>query len=277
MPLIKAILLPHSPLLIPEIGRANHSFLSKTTEVYKEVAEELKNKGVETIIIISPHALAQDNEFLLNIAPEMLIDLKDFGFILNKTALQGDSLLADQIKNSLKANSDFTTTLVSEETVDYGSAIPAYLLKNIIGDYKLLVIAPAKEKSLDDIYLYGQKLKEILNTSEKNIALIASGDLSHRLKKKSPAGYSPKGAKFDNKLIEYLSDAKSAATNIIKMDKKLIKNAGECGLKPIIMTLGVLDEINWQPEILAYQPDFGIGYLSLNFKLPNEEMEISKL
>lgn len=269
MPLIKAILLPHSPLLIPEIGKANYSFLNKTADIYKQVGEELKEKKVEIVMIISPHALAQDNEFLINIAPEMNINFQDFGFIPPKTVLRGESLLADQIKNNLKTESEVIVQLVSQDIVDYGSAIPAYLLKNIIGDFKLLIISPAAEKPLEEQLLFGQKLKEIINSYDKNIAIIASGDLSHRLKKKSPAGYSSKGPKFDNKLIEYLSDPTNAVENILKMDKKLITDAGECGLKPILITLGILDEVAWQPEVLAYQTDFGIGYLSLNFKLPS--------
>lgn len=267
MPLIKAILLPHSPLLIPEIGRVNYNFLNKTAEIYKQTSIELKENKIDTIIIISPHALAQENEFLINVAPEMIINLKDFGFIPPKTTLDGDSLLADRIKNALKTNSDFIVQLVSQEEIDYGSAIPAYLLKNISSNFKLLIISPATEKSLEEQFLFGQKLNEVINESEKNIALIVSGDLSHRLKKKSPAGYSPKGTKFDNRLIEYLSDSKNAISNILKMDKNLIKEAGECGLKPIVIALGILDQNNWQGEVLAYQTDFGIGYLSLNFKL----------
>lgn len=267
MPLIKAILLPHSPLLIPEIGRVNYNFLSKTADIYNKIGEELKRNEVETIIIISPHAQAQDNEFLINVAPEMTIDFKDFGFIPPRTTLSGDSLLADQIKNSLISDTELTTKLVSQEIIDYGSAIPAYLLKNIIGDYKLIIISPATDKTLENQLLFGQKIKDIIQNSEKNIAVIASGDLSHRLKKTSPAGYSPKGHKFDNRLIEYLNDPENAVENILKMDKKLIKDAGECGLSPIIITLGILDKISWQPEVLAYQTDFGVGYLSLDFKL----------
>lgn len=266
MPLIKAIILPHSPLLIPEIGRANYNFLKKTAEIYKQIGEELKVKEVETIIIISPHALAQDNDFLINVAPEMSIDFKDFGFIPQKTVLTGDSLLADQIKNNLKENADLNIQLVSQELIDYGSAIPAYLLKNIITDFKLLIISPAAGQSLETQFNFGRNLREILNKSEKKIALIASGDLSHRLKKKSPAGYSSKGAKFDNKLIEYLSNSENAAIDILKMDVNLIKEAGECGLKPILIALGVLEQKIWEAEVLAYQTDFGIGYLSLNFK-----------
>lgn len=266
MPLIKAVLLPHSPLLIPEIGRANYSFLNKTAAVYKQIGEELKVQEVETIIIISPHALAQANEFLINVAPEMLIDLKDFGYIPPKTILNGDSVFADQIKNGLKENSDIQVQLVSQEVIDYGSAIPVYLLKNLIGNFKLLIISPAAEKSLEEQFNFGRALKEIINKSEKKIAVIASGDLSHRLKKKSPAGYSPKGAKFDNKLIEYLSSSENPLADILKMDANLIKEAGECGLKPILIALGVLDQRSWRGEVLAYQTDFGIGYLSLDFK-----------
>lgn len=264
MPLIKTAILPHSPLLIPEIGRANHGFLDKTVAAYEQIADELKNLEVETLIIISPHGALQDDSFVLNVAPEMEINLKDFGFIPPKTVLNGDSFLADQISNSLRSN--FPIQLISENILDYGSAIPAYLLKNIIGDFKIIVLVPANELSLEDHLNFGKSLKEIIASSDKKIAVLASSDLSHRLKKKSPGGYSPKGAKFDNKLIEYLSDEKTAVSNILKMDSKLIHDAGECGLKPIVILLGLLEGENLKSRVLSYQTDFGVGYLSLDFE-----------
>ena len=74
MALTTIALLPHSPLLIPEIGRTNFSFLAKTSAAYDEIAEELKAKEINTIIIISPHGSAQTNSFIINVAPEMEID-----------------------------------------------------------------------------------------------------------------------------------------------------------------------------------------------------------
>ncbi len=265
MSLIKSAILPHSPLLIPEIGRANYSFLDKTTAAYLKIATELKNLEVETLVIISPHGANQDDSFVINVAPEMEVNFQDFGFIPPKTILSGDSLLADEINNSLR--DEFKIQLISDNTLDYGSAIPAYLIKNLVGDFKIIVISPATELSLDEHFKIGEGLKKIINDSEKKIAIIASSDLSHRLKKKSPGGYSPKGAKFDNKLIEYLSEPKSAALNILKMDEKLIKDAGECGLKPILILLGILNDTEIKTKILSYQTDFGVGYLSLDFEL----------
>jgi aromatic ring-opening dioxygenase LigB subunit len=266
MPLIKVAFLPHSPLLIPEIGRANHAFLTKTTEAYQEIGQEIKALAVDTIIIISPHGSTKTGAFTINVAPEMSISFQDFGFIPTKTVVSGDALLADQIKNAMKP--EYTVAIRSEENLDYGSAIPAYLLKLAMAEnFKAIIISPAEDLSLEEQYKFGAKLKEIIKSQSKKIAVIASGDLSHRLQKKSPGGYSPKGAKFDNKLIEYLNEPETAAKNILNIDNKIIEAAGECGLKPLLIALGVLDGENWQPEVLAYQTDFGVGYLSFDFKL----------
>ncbi|MFA6194536.1 MAG: class III extradiol dioxygenase subunit B-like domain-containing protein [Patescibacteria group bacterium] len=265
MALTTVALLPHSPLLIPEIGRANYSFLAKTAAAYEEIKALLKANPVDTVIVISPHSAPQADSFVLNVAPEMEINLKDFGFIPPKTILTGDAFLADQITNALRP--EFSLQLVSETVLDHGSAIPLYLLKEACGQAKIIVISPNESLSLGDQWRFGERLRTVLMANEKNIALIASGDLSHRLKKKSPGGYSPKGAKFDNKLIEYLSDPASASENILKMDAKLINDAGECGLRPLLILLGVLNGSKWQSEVLSYQTDFGIGYLAMNFKL----------
>lgn len=262
MPLTSAALLPHSPLLIPEIGQAHYSLLAKTVSAYNEVAKIVKEREVATLLIISPHGSIQAGSFVLNVAPEMEINLKDFGFIPPKTSFSGDALLADKIASTLRPI--FPLELSSEIILDNGSAVPLYLLKDSASNLKIIVISPADNLSLADQVNFGRELGAVIAASEKNIALIASGDLSHRLKKKSPGGYSPKGAKFDNKLIEYLSEPQTALENILKMDPKFIADAQECGLKPLVMLLGAIAGKSWQPDILAYQTDFGVGYLSLN-------------
>jgi len=269
MPLIKAYLLPHSPLLIPEIGRANHEFLAKTTSAYKKIKADFSNAGVETIIIISPHNRIQENFFIINAAPEMDISFSDFGFIPPKNFVKGDILFADKLKSGLK--NETPIRVLSDDFLDYGSAIPLYLLNNPDSNFKVLVLTPAEDLGLEENFAFGLKLKNIIAQENKKIAIIASGDLSHRLKRKSPGGYSPKGAKFDNKLIEYLSNPESAKQNILKMDKRLISEASECGLKPLLILLGILNETKWDPDILAYQTDFGIGYLSLEFQLSDNK------
>lgn len=97
------------------------------------------------------------------------------------------------------------------------------------------------------------------------IALIASGDLSHCLKKEGPYGFHPEGPKFDRTLIDALE--KKDIETILKLDD-LYPNASECGLRSFCFMLGILEEagINWRAEILSYEGPFGVGYLVADFK-----------
>ncbi|MBN2854450.1 MEMO1 family protein [Patescibacteria group bacterium] len=265
MPLKSAYLLPHSPLLVPEIAKANHSFFDKTIKAYQAAAIKMKNQEVEILIILSPHSSLDKKTFQLNVAPEMEVDLKEFGFIPPKTLFTGAAVLADRINESLK--DEFPLRLSSENLMDYGSAIPAYLLRQENFNPRILTISLADELEKELQLKFSQALGKIITESEKNIAIIASGDLSHRLQKKSPGGYSSKAAKFDNKIIELISDQETALEEILKLDNKITEITGECASVPLTGLLGVLSSINFETEILAYQTEFGVGYLSAEFIL----------
>ena len=51
------------------------------------------------------------------------------------------------------------------------------------------------------------------------------------------------------------------------MKHDLIAEAGECGLKSIVILLGILDGINYKPRLLSYEGPFGVGYLVMQFEL----------
>jgi len=198
-------------------------------------------------------------------SPEMEIDLKEFGFIPARTVFHNSTGLSDSLANNLAEK--FPLSLSAEKFLDYGTAIPAWLLRDSLPNLKIISISFGQELGPNIAFGFGQALAPIIEAGEKRIAVIASGDLSHRLKRKSPGGYSPKGAKFDNRIIEILNDPASASQEIDKLDKNLAVAAGECGLRPLAAILGLLEGRTWQPEVLAYQTDFGIGYLSFDFKL----------
>lgn len=263
MPLLNAAIVSHSPILIPEIGKLNHQILNKTAEAYSNIAFELQGNDIETIIIISPHGQIQANYFTINIGPELAIDLSSFGYLGTTRKFSSDLDFIDNLKKTEGPQ----IQLISEAKLDYGASIPLYLLTEKMPDVKIVVISYASELSLEDHIILGNRINKTIALSSKRIAVIASGDLSHRLKKTSPNGYSPKGAKFDNKLMEFLNNPVDTKKNILGMDAKLIKDAGECGLKSIVTLLGVLEGKKYEPEILAYQTDLGIGYLTMNFKL----------
>jgi len=262
MPIVFSAITPHPPILIPTIGKENINQLEATRESYLKLEQDLYVSQAETIIIISPHGHLQEEAFTINLSPEFKGDFEEFGDLTTKFSLSGDVGLAHKIKEKLETKAPLQ--LISETKLDYGASIPLYLLTQHLPKIKIIPLYYSG-LNLAAHYNFGQMIKSKLLSSNTRIALIASGDLSHRLSKNAPAGFSPKGKKFDKKLIESL--LKKETGEIIKFKPELIADAGECGLKSVIILLGILEGIKYEPQLLSYESPFGVGYLTMNYKL----------
>ena len=262
MSIVFSAIVPHPPILIPAIGKENINQLKATVDAYFKLEEDLYSSQTETIIIISPHGHSQSEAFTINLSPEFKGNFEKFGDLTTKFSLKGDIALAHQIKEKLETKASLQ--LISQAELDHGASTPLYLLTRHLPKIKII---PLYYSGLDLTahYNFGQLIRGKLLSSNDRVALIASGDLSHRLSKNAPAGYSPKGKKFDKKLIDSL--LKKQTEEIIKLKPELIANAGECGLKSIVILLGVLEGLKYEPRLLAYEAPFGVGYLTMNFKL----------
>ncbi|GAI04633.1 unnamed protein product, partial [marine sediment metagenome] len=162
--------------------------------------------------------------------------------------------------------------LTNSKELDHGVLVPLYYLAKEHPNFKVIPIAYSYLDT-EAHFRFGQilhkttdrGLSSITESQDKKIAIVASGDLSHHLTSEAPAGYSPRGKEFDEKLVELLK--KKDTREILKIDSGLIEEAGECGYRSIIILLGALNDLDWQPEILSYEGPFGVGYLVANFKL----------
>ncbi|NCQ16637.1 AmmeMemoRadiSam system protein B [Candidatus Falkowbacteria bacterium] len=262
MPIVFSAIVPHPPLLIPTIGKENLKRLKATAEAYGKLEENLYAAQADTVIIISPHGPLKEEAFTMNLSPEFLINFQDFGDLATGFKLAGDIGLAHKIREKLETKAPLQ--LISRAELDHGASVPLYLLTRHLPKIKII---PLYYSGLDLTahFNFGQLLKNELLNSDARVALIASGDLSHRLSKNAPAGYNPKGKKFDKKLTEHL--LKKQTEEIIKLEPGLAADAGECGLKSIVILLGILDGMKYEPQLLSYQAPFGVGYLAMNFKL----------
>ncbi len=262
MPIIFSAITPHSPILIPSIGKENLSRLKATKSAMEKLEEDLRANDPDTILVISPHGLTQQDAFTINLNPEFEANFEEFGDFTTKLRFNGDVGLTYKIRERLETKAPLQ--LISEPNLDYGSSIPLSLLTGKLPDVKII---PLHYCGLDlqAHFKFGQLLKREFMVSNNKTAIIASGDLSHRLSKDAPAGYSPKGKKFDKKIIDYLAKRKTA--ELLEMDRHLIAEAGECGLKSIVILLGILGGINYEPKMLSYEAPFGVGYLVMNFKI----------
>lgn len=246
---------PHPPIIIPGIGRPDDlKMVSKTISAMEKLREDLEKANPDTILIISPHAPTDPSGFLINSEAELKGSLIDFG-LDEDFSFKNDYELMEKI--GYQAGLAGITVHFHESFLDHGALVPLYYLtKNLKSK---IVHCSFSFLNFKTHYKYGQIIGKILRDSEKKIAVVASGDLSHRLTPDAPAGYSPKGKEFDEKLIELLS--KNDVKGVLNLDPDLTEEAGECGLRSIIILLGILQE-KYQFCRLNYEGPFGVGYLT---------------
>ncbi len=261
MSIVFSVICPHPPLIIPEIGKENRELLKNTINSFEKLKNSLKESKPDSILVISPHGERLKNSFSLNLSPNFNSDFEDFGVFSVKETWQGDIALAYKIKESLETSAPLQ--LINSPKLDYGTAIPLLCLETKQIKSKIIPLYYS-DLSNEAHFKFGQILKKELLKSKNRIAIIASGDLSHRLTQNAPGGYSPKGKKFDKKVQNLLQEEK--ISEFLNLKKDLIAEAGECGLRSILILLGILDKIKYKTQILSYEAPFGVGYLTVNFK-----------
>ncbi|MFA6409995.1 MAG: AmmeMemoRadiSam system protein B [Candidatus Buchananbacteria bacterium] len=264
MPIVFAASVPHPPVLIPEIGKDNIKQIKKTEDAFKKLEQDFYASKPESILIISPHGKVLADAFSINLNADYTANFKDFGDFGLEMKFKSDYLSIQEIRAADETSKTIPIVLSSDQELDHGFSIPLYFLTQHL---KNIPIIPVTYSTLDyqQHFAFGQFLHRQLSKINKRFAVIASGDLSHRLTKEAPAGYSEKGQEFDNKLIELIKNKDFAG--LLKIDPELISQAGECGLRSIIILAGIIESLNFAPEILSYEGPFGVGYLISEFKL----------
>lgn len=177
-----------------------------------------------------------------------------------KKTIQALESLALKLK---KAKPDLV--VISSPHPDWGFNVPLRFLIKKTGQYKIKSYLTDSESSTVHFQRGLEMFKNL--PQEKRVAWIASGDMSHCLKENGPYGFNPSGPEFDKEFIKLLKTKNIGG--ILNLPQNLVDQAGECGLRSFCLALGALKAsgINYQPEVLSYESPFGVGYLTVNFKL----------
>ncbi len=257
MTLTLGMITPHTPLLRETIGKENRARFNKTIAAFSYLQTKLTEINIDTIVVLAPHGRSESNSFVLNIHRGYESDYSEFGDFSNGTTYKSDLDLMNRIRKLDTTGLPLGVT--SEERIPYSISLP---LEEILERNTPVKIVPIHYGKLErEIYFqFGQQLQEILQNTNKKVAVIASSDLSHRLTKESPGGFSPQGAKFDRKIKQLLD--KQAISDILTLDQNFVDEAGECGLGAILVLLGIFDQINYSLKVLSYENPFGVGCLS---------------
>jgi MEMO1 family protein len=261
---VYAALVPHPPIVIPEVGGEEVSRVRATHAAMEQMAAELVAARPDAVVIISPHGPVFRDAIAVHMLPSIQGDLREFRapevtFEANIDRHLGNLVVAAARRAGLPA-APVTPEWSGEwgaDRLDHGTMVPLYFL--VRAGYRGAIV-PIAMGLLPPVQLYafGQALQAAIDESGSRIAVLASGDLSHRLTPDAPAGYNPEAHQFDREVVEALG--RGDLGHLFRMDPDQCESAGECGLRPLMMLAGALDGLSVKPQVMSYEGPFGVGY-----------------
>jgi len=271
--------MPHPPIVIPEVGRGEEEKISNTYHACESIGVEIAQIKPDVIIIVTPHGIMFSDAISLSFENSISGSLKQFGAPEVSMKFDIDMDLTQEImvragKNNIQTISATATTLKQygrEYELDHGVIVPMYFIRDKYNSFKIVHITYGGLTPIQ-LYKFGKVIKEAVEESYKNVAFIASGDLSHRLKDEGPYDYSPYGEKFDNQIISLLK--KGDVAGVFNINPETIENAGECGLRSYYIMLGAMDGNEIKGELLSYEGTFGVGYGVMRFELNKSDRDM---
>lgn len=258
MPITGAFILPHPPIVLPEIGRGEEKKIQKTADAFREAARRIAKLRPETIVIVSPHSVMYADYIHISPGRTAAGDLGQFSARGVSLSADYDTGFVSELEQAAqKAGLAAGTLGERNKALDHGTIIPLYYVNEQYRDYQLVRIG-LSGLSMAEHYKFGMCIGEIAEKSGKNIVFIASGDLSHKVSHSGPYGYAEEGVRFDQEITEAM--AAGDFLRFLTFTPEFAERAAECGLRSCVVMAGALDGREVQPELLSYEGTFGVGY-----------------
>lgn len=258
MSMLGAIITPHPPVLLPEVGGGREREIAATDRAMRTAAETVAAWQPDVIIVSSPHTILYRDYFHIAPGDGAVGDMSRFGAPEVRIQASYDTLLREEIIRRAEAEGLHAGTLGQRDSeLDHGVLIPLYYLR------KAGVRCPIVRMGLSgfsplDHYRLGKCVQDAVNALGRRAVFLASGDLSHKLKADGPYGCAPEGPQFDDAVTHTM--ASGDFLEFLTIDPALCERAAECGLRSFQVMAGALDGLAVEPQLLSHEGTFGVGY-----------------
>jgi aromatic ring-opening dioxygenase LigB subunit len=254
----QAVLMCHAPIVIPAFGGPRAPLCAASTRAMEEAARILVENHSDGIVILSPHTPRYRTAYGLVEGTNVWGDFEPFGRSDISLEFASDPSLQGLIK-SMAMEHDVSVKPVPPGPLDHGALVPLHFLKAAGYDGKIVVIGFPQEPSLEKNRNFGILLEKSVTKSKGRWALLASGDMSHRLTPGAPAGFHPEAERFDRIVRKCVESGEFL--HISDIDHNLRENAAEDVVDSLEITFSALRDTHRNHHVLSYEGPFGVGYL----------------
>ena len=269
MSILAAYVVPHPPLIIPEVGRGEEKKIQLTVNAYERAMKEAAELAPDTVIIVSPHTVMYADYFHIAPGEDASGSFGQFGAPEVAVAVQYDAVLAKEIEmEAAEAGIEAGPVGGRNAALDHAVMIPLHFLHAYTRNFRVVRLGISGLSPLDH-YNFGKCAARAVETLERRAVFIASGDLSHKLTPEGPYGFAPEGPRFDKACMKYLEEGDFL--KLLRMERTLYEPAAECGLRSFWMMAGALDARALKIKKLSYQGTFGVGYGVVSLRVTRED------
>lgn len=274
--IIRGYLVPHPPIIIPEVGGITRKRVMKTIKAMERMAKEVAELSPDTIIVTTPHAQSFRDFFYLPDGELLEGDFSAFGAKEPSYIFRHNMKLMVALNKACEKAEFFAGFLNREEKkhfsveqkLDHGALVPLYFVQKRIENIPILYL-PTPYQDIKQMMRFGEILGQTVRESTERVVFIASGDLSHCLNESAPAGYNEAGKRYDKKLYDIVEGLDEEAFK--KITAREMQDAAECGTRSFATLWGSMHECKLKSEIYSYEGTLGVGYLVASIRQSREE------
>ena len=267
--IVKAVMVPHPPIALHEVGRGEEEKISATLNAFKAAMKEIADSGPETVIVLSPHAVMYRDWFNVSSGKKTSGSMARFHAGSVKFEKEYDTELTALLDRMFEQDGFAAGTEYDRDrALDHGTMVPLYFLDQFTEDYRLVRIG-LSGLSLPMHYRLGQYIKAASDQLGRRIAVIGSGDLAHCQKEDGPYGFKPEGPAYDERIMKDMGNADFKA--LFSYSPAFLDACMECGHRSFVIMAGILDGIRVTPHVLSHEATFGVGYGIITYDIGEED------
>ena len=271
MAVIGAVMVPHPPIILPEIGRGEEKKIQATTDAYKTAMAFTASLKPDTVVIASPHSVMYADYFHISPGVEAEGDFRRFRARNVYIHADYDYEFVHTLCG-LCDRDEFPAGTMGERDpqLDHGTMIPLYFLNQYMDPSSFRVVRIGLSGlPLADHYRLGLKVREASERLGRRVVFIASGDLSHKLKEEGPYGFDPNGPVYDDCIMDVMGRAQF--DELLDFDEAFCDRAAECGHRSFVMMAGALDGTAVRTCRLSHEGTFGVGYGVCTYQVTGQD------
>ncbi len=271
MSVLAAFMVPHPPMIIPEVGRGSEKQILETTMAYERVADEVAALKPDTIIITSPHAVMYADYFHISPGRGATGSFRRFRAAGVRFSENYDTMLVKRLCE-LADTEEFPAGTLGERNaaLDHGTMVPLWFIRKKYARGEIVRIG-LSGLPLTEHYRFGQMIGRAAEETGKRAVLIASGDLSHKLQAYGPYGFAKEGPEYDRRIMDVCGRA--AFGELFDFDETFCEKAAECGHRSFVIMAGVFDGLHVTATALSHQDVTGVGYGICTFYPDGEDAD----